>query len=127
MKKNRIKVQLIEELRKVPIVQVSCEKCGVSRNSFYQWKRKDRKFSDEVDKALSEGESFVNDMSESQLLQLIKEKNFPAIRFWLNHRHPKFKEKIEVTTKIIDESLTTEQEEVVRNALQMVNNKKHGK
>jgi len=125
MKKNRIKDQLLEELRKVPIVQVSCEKCGVSRNSFYQWKRKDKKFSDEVDKALNEGESFVNDMSESQLLQLIKEKNFPSIRFWLNHRHPKFKEKIEVTTKIIDESLTTEQEEVVRSALQMVNNKKH--
>ena len=72
-----------------------------------------------MEEALAEGEALVNDMSESQLLTLIKEKNFSAVRFWLNRRHPKFKDKVEVTTKIglHDDELTDEQEEIVKRAL----------
>ena len=47
--------------------------------------------------AIAEGEEFINDFSESQLLTLIQEKQFPAIRFWLTHRHPKYKKPIEET------------------------------
>lgn len=120
MKKDRVKDKLLEELRKIPVVQVACEKCGVSRNSFYKWKRQSKKFSVEVNKALEDGEAFVNDMSESQLLQLIKEKSFSAIRFWLNSRHPKFKKKVEIEHNIREEKLTPEQEEIVRRALSVL-------
>lgn len=126
MKKNRVLKQLLEELKKVPIVQIACEKCGVSRKSFYEWKRKDKKFEKLVEEAMSEGEAFINEMSESQLLQLIKEGNFPSIRFWLNHRHPKFKEKVEITTKLTDESLSPEQEQIVREALRLASSKDDG-
>lgn len=119
MKKNRHKDDFLNHLRKIPIVQVASEKSGLSRNSIYRWRNEDQQFADEMDKALTEGEEFVSAMSESQLLNLIKEKSFPAIRFWLKHRSPKFRERIEVTTKTIDESLTPEQEAIAREALKL--------
>ena len=118
MKKFKYSKQFLEELKKVPIVQVACEKTGVSRNSVYRWKRDDKEFETAFDKALADGVAFVNDMSENQLLQLIKEKNFSAVRFWLSKRHPAYKDKLEVTSKNIDE-LNPEQEAIVRKALEM--------
>lgn len=121
MKSNTNKKLFLENLKKVPIIQVACEKSGISRATIYRWRDKDNKFRKDLEAALSEGEALVNDMSESQLISLIKEKNFPAIRFWLNHRHEKFKEKLEVKAKIEkQEELTPEQEELVRNALSFV-------
>ena len=120
-KKNKVRDSFLEELKKIPIIQVACERVNISRNSVYRWKREDKNFSKLMDKALAEGEDLVNDMSESQLLTLIKEKNFSAIRFWLNHRSPKFKDKVEVTTKVDtnDEELTPEQQAVVRKAFEL--------
>lgn len=134
-KKNKIQTIFLEELKRIPIVLVACEKSGLSRNSVYRWKRDDKDFSKAMDEALAEGEALVNDMSESQLLTLIKEKNWQAISFWLRHRNPRFRDKIEVTSKIEDsEELTPSQAEVVRQALklakilpvdeQLINNKK---
>ena len=114
-KKNKVKDSFLDELRKIPIVQVACEKSGVSRNSVYRWRKEDEEFSKAMDIALQEGEDLVNDMSESQLLTLIKEKSWSAISFWLRHRNPKYKDKVEVTTKVSidDDTLTDEQEAIV--------------
>ena len=107
------------ELAKVPIVQVACEKTDLSRNTVYRWRKEDVLFSKKMDQALADGVALVNDMSESQLLTLIKEKNFPAVRFWLNKRHPAYKDKIEVTTKEDIETLTPSQAKIVRQALKL--------
>ncbi len=119
MKKHKFSQKFLDELKKVPIVQVACEKTGLSRNTIYRWKREDKKFAQAFDEALSDGISFVNDMSESQLLQLIKEKNFSAVRFWLNKRHPAYKDKLEVTRSGNIEELTPEQQATVRKALEL--------
>lgn len=121
MKKKKIKNAFLEQLRKIPIVTVACEKVGISRNSVYRWRNEDEEFVKEMDVALAEGEALVNDMSESQVLSLIQEKNWPAISFWLRHRNPKFRERIEVDARInqINEKLTPEQEDIVRGALRL--------
>ena len=119
MKKNKCQEQFLLELTKVPIVQVACEKAGLSRNSVYRWRKEDKEFEKKMDKALADGVALVNDMSESQLLTLIKEKNFPAVRFWLNKRHPAYKDKIEVTTKEDLEELTPSQAKIVKQALKL--------
>ena len=119
MKKIKSQIQFFEELRKVPIVQVACEKTGLSRNSVYRWKREDKEFSKKMDQAMADGVAFVNDMSESQLLTMIKEKNWSAISFWLKHRNDNYKNKIEITTKEDFEELTPEQEKIVREALEL--------
>lgn len=119
MKKNKKRDEFLEQLKKIPIVLVACEKVALSRNTVYRWKREDTEFSKTMDEALAVGEELVNDMSESQLLTLIKEKNWSAISFWLRHRNPKFKERLEVTTRMPDEALTPEQEATVREALKL--------
>ena len=119
MKKNRVKDKFLDSLKKVPIVQIGCEKVGVSRNSVYRWRNDDKKFSEDMDLAMTEGEAFINDISEGQLLNMIKEKSWPALAFWLRHRNPKFRDKVEITTKVIDEKLTPEQEKIVREALEL--------
>ncbi len=119
MKKVKLQNQFFDELRKVPIVQVACEKTGLSRNSVYRWKKEDPEFSKKMEQALADGVAFVNDMSESQLLTMIKEKNWPAISFWLKHRNDNYKNKIEIITKEESEELTPEQEKVVREALEL--------
>lgn len=120
MKKNKLSQAFLAELRRIPIVQVACEKVGLSRNSVYRWKNEDKNFSKEMDLALADGEALINDMSESQLLTMIKEKNWSAISFWLRHRNPKFKERIEIESKInTPQELSPEQKALVNNALKM--------
>lgn len=121
MKKNKIKQSFLDELKRIPIIQVACEKCGISRTSVYRWLAKDKEFKKQLEEALAEGEALVNDMSEGQLLTLIKEKNYPAISFWLRHRNPKFKDKVEITAKVESENvaLSPEQEELLKEALRL--------
>lgn len=120
MKKNKFQNEFLDELRKVPIIQVACEKVGLSRNSIYRWRKEDKKFSKIMDKAMSDGVDFVNDMSESQLLVMIKEKKWPAVSFWLKHRNSNYRDKIEVTTKDNnDNDLTPEQKKVIKKALSL--------
>ncbi|MBP9698345.1 MAG: hypothetical protein KBD65_04105 [Candidatus Moranbacteria bacterium] len=119
MKKNKYQNQFLEELARIPIIQVACEKTGLSRNSVYRWRKEDVAFSKRMDEALAEGVALVNDMSESQLLNLIKEKNWPAISFWLKHRNDNYKNKIEITTKDDPEELTPAQAKVVKQALKL--------
>lgn len=109
----------MEELARIPIIQVACEKTGLSRNSVYRWRKEDIAFSKRMDEALAEGVALVNDMSESQLLNLIKEKNWPAISFWLKHRNDNYKNKLEITTKDDPEELTPAQARVVKQALKL--------
>lgn len=120
MKKRKFQNQFLDELRKVPIVQVAAEKTGLSRNSIYRWKKDDPEFAKKMDEAIEEGITYVNDMSETQLLQMIKEKNWSAISFWLKHRHDKYKTKVHVegSLKTIDE-LSPEQEKTVKEALKL--------
>ncbi len=119
MKKNKLQDQFFVELEKVPIVQVACEKTGISRNSVYRWRKVDKAFCKKMDESLANGVALVNDMSESQLLTLIKEKNYSAISFWLRHRNDNYKDKIEVTTREESEALTPSQAKIVRNALKL--------
>ncbi len=121
MKKDRNKDLILEQVRKIPIIQVACEKVGVARATVYRWKDEDEEFRKNLEVALAEGEALINDMGESQLLSLMKEKNWPAISFWLRHRNPKFRERIEVTANIKSpqDELTPEQQAVVQEALRL--------
>lgn len=125
MKKNKFQEQFLLELSKIPIIQVACEKAGLSRNSVYRWRKEDVSFAKKMDQALADGVALVNDMGESQLLTLIKEKNFPAVRFWLNKRHPAYKDKMEVVNKHELLELTDSQKETIKQALELSNIARH--
>lgn len=109
---------MLEQLKKTPVVQIACEKTGIARSTFYRWKEEDKEFAKEADHALAEGVALVNDMAESQLLSAIRDRNISAIFYWLNHRHSAYSNKLEITAKVKDETLSPEQEELIKKALE---------
>ncbi|HRN69904.1 MAG TPA: phBC6A51 family helix-turn-helix protein [Candidatus Woesebacteria bacterium] len=118
---------VIEQLKKIPIIQIVCEKVGIGRATYYRWRKEDKIFKKETDQAIQEGKFFINDLAESQLLSAIKNGNMTGIIYWLKHHHPDYTNKLEITTKQLeDEKLSPEQEELIRNALQILhkNNEK---
>lgn len=119
MKNTKQKQLFLEHIRKIPIVQVACEKSGIARATIYRWRKESQKFRKAMEEALTEGEALINDMSESQLISLIRDKNYPAISFWLRHRNPKYRERVEVTGRIAtkQEKLSKEEAKLVRKAL----------
>jgi len=118
MKNNKEKEILIENLRKTPIYQFACERSGVSRATFYRWKAQDKKFAEEVEKAISEGTGLINDMAESQLLSAIKDRNLTGIIFWLKNHHQVYADKLKISGNLITENkLSEEQEKDIRKAL----------
>ena len=115
---KRAKELLLEQLKKTPIVQIACDKVGLSRVSFYNWKKKDKEFSKQVDDALLDGRSLVNDLADSQLINAVKDRNITAIVAWIKHNHPSYKTKVEIEGRVnVIEELTSEQKELVRKAL----------
>jgi len=118
MKKDRVQKEFLEELKQIPVVQIACKKCNVSRNSVYRWRKEDKEFAKHMDEAIQEGEDVMSDLGESQLLTLMKEKNFPAIKFWLSHRNPKFKKRVEVTAHVEpDTEMNEEQQALEKNVI----------
>jgi len=109
---------MLEQLKKTPVVQICCEKLNISRSTYYRWREEDAEFSKQADTALAEGVALVNDMAESQLLSAIRDRNINSIFYWLNHRHPAYSNKLEITAKVKDTTLTAEQQELIQKALQ---------
>lgn len=121
MKKISHMDTFLDEVRKVPIIQVACEKSGISRNTVYRWKREDSDFAKQLTEAEAEGVAFVNDMSESQLLQLIKDRKFSAIRLWLTNNHQRFANKPLLNQEAKHTDLSDEQKDTIKQALQYAN------
>lgn len=120
MKTNQ-KELILDQLKKTPIIQFACEKSGVSRATFYRWRSEDKEFKKASDTAILEGEALITDMSESQLIAMIRSRNFQAVQLWLKHHHPKYVNKLEINANINNpiEQLTPEQEAVIKAALQL--------
>lgn len=116
-KQQQQKQAICEQLKKTPIIQISCEKVGISRATYYRWRKDDKDFMQQSDEALSEGVHLMNDMAESQLLSAIKSQNMTAIIFWLKNRHKAYTQRVEVTAKLPDKELTDEERSLVQNAL----------
>lgn len=120
-RQSALKKDLLEKLKETPVVEVACRKIGIARATYYRWRISDEKFAKEAELALEAGSALVNDMAESQLLTAIKDQNMTAIIYWLNHHHPTYATKVEVTAhlKNQNETLTPEQESLVTKALQL--------
>lgn len=113
------KEELIKLLKKTPIVQLACEKVGVSRATFYRWKKADDEFEMKVDEAIYTGKHLINDMAESQLIRAIKDGNMTSIIFWLKNNHSGYKTRVELSGTVKTQTkLTEEQEELIQKALQ---------
>lgn len=120
------KQKVLEVLRQNPIILYAVKQAGVSRATFYRWRKEDSVFLKASDEALQEGMECITDMSEAVLIKSIKEGKLPAVALWLRTHHPKYTNRVE----IIDRSpasgqLTPGQEATVREALKLARIGKH--
>ncbi len=120
-KQLRGKKNLLDQLKKFPVVEIACKKVGVGRATYYRWRKADAEFAEACDEAIMLSAGYINDMAESQLIAAIKERNMTAIIFWLKHHHGAYTTRIELNAKIKQEGqiLTEEQAQQVANALRL--------
>ncbi|MBU6321299.1 MAG: hypothetical protein KGI78_00375 [Patescibacteria group bacterium] len=94
MKKNdKLKELILEHLRKTPILQIACDRAGVSRSSVHRWRKEDPAFAKAVDEAIAEGTALINDAAESQVIAGIKNGHPTFTIFWLKNKHPDYRQR----------------------------------
>lgn len=121
MKRDKNKELVLEQLRKMPIIKIAVDRAKISRATYYLWRDQDKNFRKAAERAIAEGEILITEMSESQLISLIGEKNFPAIQLWLKHHHPSYKAKLELSGRIehLRQELTEEEKQLIERALRL--------
>lgn len=120
-RQEKDKKTLIENLEKTPIIQMACEKTGISRATYYRWRIDDREFEKKADKAIDDGVSLMNDYAESQLISSIRDKNMTAIIYWLKHRHKAYSTKLEISGSLEHKNveISEEYKELIKKALNL--------
>lgn len=123
MKQNQeiAKVQVVEQLQNMPIVEIACKRAGVPRSTYYRWIQSDAEFAEKCRTALENSTNAVSDIAEAKLITAIQEGNMSAISFWLRSRHPAYQTKLNVqgTINHKTEVLTDEQSRLVERALRL--------
>lgn len=118
-RQEKDKQAFIEALKETPIIAAACKRAGIGRASYYRWRRDDKQFLRCVEDAIAQGFELINDLSEGQIIALIKEKKLPAITLWLKHHHPRYgslksKSHIPIAAR---EDLTPDEQKIVLEAL----------
>jgi len=93
MKSLKEKTLFLEQIEKIPIIQVVCEKTNISRATYYRWIKTNPKFKKQIIKATNNGISLMNDVAESKLLSAVKDGHMTAIIFWLKYNNPRYSDK----------------------------------
>ena len=129
IRQGKVKEAFLEQLKRTPTIETSCQKVSVSRATVYRWINASKQFEKKVNEALTEGRDFMLDVAETQLFSLIGEKEMPAIRLYLSTHSPRYSNKLELsgTVSTKDEPLTKEQKKLIRQALKLSSLRNHGK
>lgn len=128
VRQGKLETALLEQLERTPIKELACDKVGISRTTFYRWVNSSKTFAADVEKSLTTGREFINDLAESQVLALIKQGEIKAIRLWLTHNSARYANKLELSgTVSTNTELSPEQKKVIREALKLSSVGKHAK
>ncbi len=65
-------------------VSLMCQSVGISRKTFYEWMKIDEEFKQQIEDI--DIDEMKLDLAEHKLGTLIQEKNFPAIKFFLENK-----------------------------------------
>ena len=128
-RQGKLKEAFLEQLKRTPTIETSCQKVGVARATVYRWIKVSGKFEKKVDQALVEGRTFMSDIAENQLFSLIGDKKIEAIRLYLSTHNSRYSNKLELSGSVSskDEPLTKEQKKLIREALKLSSLRNHGK
>lgn len=128
-RQNKLKEVFLEQLKRTPTIETSCQKVGIARATVYRWIKASGKFEKKVDESLVEGRTFMSDIAENQLFSLIGDKKIEAIRLYLSTHNARYGNKLELSGSVLskDEPLTKEQKKLIREALKLSSLRNYGK
>lgn len=110
------KKALIDELKRMPIIEVACRKTDTGRTTYYRWREEDKEFARESDEAIKFGKLIINDLAESKVITGIKNDDRTYTIYWLNNNHKsyinKFKAPQIMKEKIKEEIINITDEEI---------------
>ena len=129
VRQNKVKEAFLEQLKRTPTIETSCQKVSVSRATVYRWVNASKQFEKKVNEALTKGREFMLDVAETQLFSLIGDKEMSAIRLYLSTHSPRYSNKLELSGSVStkDEPLTKEQKKLIRQALNLSSLRNYGK
>ncbi|OGI65973.1 MAG: hypothetical protein A3B11_00890 [Candidatus Taylorbacteria bacterium RIFCSPLOWO2_01_FULL_44_26] len=90
-RQKKQKLLVLENLRRFPVIQVVCDKVGISRATYYRWVNESSNFAEAAEQAILEGSQVINDVAEAKLFKAIQAENPTAIIFWLKHRNKNYR------------------------------------
>lgn len=108
MKLQRIKKKFLDEIKEFPSVSRACQRCNISRQSFYRWCKEDSNFKNEYDISLGQGVDLINELAESKIFTKINNGELPAIRYWLDNNSKKYRKPRE-KTPLLDSMIDDDQ------------------
>lgn len=115
------KQAFLDALAKQPILSIACERSGVSKATYHRWRSEDQEFANKVDDAMIEGRGLVNDVAKAQLISLIKDKNFQAIKLWLTSLDPDFKPSLTIDGEMqVEKKMSPEEAEEMRHTFEII-------
>jgi len=85
--------KFLQELANDGIIASACRKSGLNRMTFYRLRDKDPTFKKKVKEAMKIGRENGGDLSDFSLLQLIREKNLGAIKWYQIHNDARYRPK----------------------------------
>lgn len=83
--------KVLEYLAKSGNISYACKRAGISRDTFYSWKKEDKLFAGNANLSIVYGKNSVNDLAHTQLIRLIQNGNMQAVRFQLSSCHDDYK------------------------------------
>ena len=116
-KTEKQKLEFLGHLAKSSIVQLACERSGIGRSTYYDWRNKDEGFAEVADKAIKVGVLVINDMAESHLIHNIQNNSNTAIIFWLKNHHELYNDKMYHKHEIVEPKIDPEQQIAIAKAL----------
>ncbi len=101
MTKVSLKKEIITHLETGLNIGQACKKTGVSRNTFYRWINDRTDFHNKVNSAKKIGVDVINDYTENQLLEEIRNHTWSAIKYRLDKRHPDYSRRDDIKGKLL--------------------------
>ena len=119
-RQEALRDKFLEVLHEMPIIEYACKKSGIGRTTYYRWRKEDGAFARKSDENFRHGVEFINDMSETQMIQLIKEKKLPAIAMWLKNNSSRYGAPRSIQVPILSApELTDDETKLFRKALSL--------
>ena len=117
--REKIKEKMITLFKNTSGVTVGfvCQKTDVSRKTFYEWRKNDKKFQEETDILREDKKKDMDDFAERILFKKITEEDNASVFFYLKTRHPEYnRNRVEIENiKGVDE-----QREKINELLQVI-------